>query len=98
MNYEYGYCIGCGCPMFILDDDPNGEHNAICARCRAEEAHDFDAFPNVKFGRDGGIIDTSELDKLLASIARLEQKLYELRLRVRELRGPLPGPWEDHKI
>lgn len=48
-----GYCVGCTTKLTHLDDDPNGEHNADCVRCRAESEHDFDAEPNVFFLRDG---------------------------------------------
>lgn len=46
-------CIGCQVIMCYLDDDPNGDKNATCARCRAEEEHDFDAEPDAEFSRSG---------------------------------------------
>lgn len=46
-------CIGCGDPLCHLDDDPSGSRNATCARCRAEEEHDFDVEPGVTFSRSG---------------------------------------------
>ena len=49
------YCLGCGEELNCLDDDPNGGRNATCARCRAEEEHDFDTEPGVEFNRDGSI-------------------------------------------
>lgn len=52
-----GRCIGCGEKLTSIDDDPNGEHNVTCARCRAEEDHDFDAEPSVEFNRDGSQAD-----------------------------------------
>ena len=39
-----------------MDDDPNRDENAVCARCRAEEAHDFDVEPNVVFDRSGNMV------------------------------------------
>ena len=51
------YCINCLTELNALDDDPNGCKNCVCARCRAEEAHDFDAEPNVRFDRAGSIIE-----------------------------------------
>ena len=48
------WCIGCGDRLIdAIDSDPNGEKNATCARCRAEEAHDYDAEPLVIFNRWG---------------------------------------------
>jgi hypothetical protein len=46
-------CINCGVELGCVDDDPNGDHNCVCARCRAEEAHDFDADPTAAFDRSG---------------------------------------------
>lgn len=48
-------CLGCGVLLGHLDRDPNGDENATCARCRAEENHDFDADPNVTFDRAGNM-------------------------------------------
>ncbi len=47
------YCIGCMTEIYCIDDAPNGDHNATCAKCRAEEEHDFDAEPDVTFTRCG---------------------------------------------
>ncbi len=46
-------CLGCPATLNALDEDPNGDKNAVCARCRAEEDHDFDAEPNAVFARNG---------------------------------------------
>ena len=43
--------------MNALDLDPNGEGNATCAKCRAEEEHDFDREPDVRFTRAGHRIE-----------------------------------------
>ena len=51
------YCIGCLTELTHLDDDPNGDKNCVCAKCRAEDAHDFDIEPHVKFDRSGRRID-----------------------------------------
>lgn len=51
-------CINCGDELnAFFDDDPNGDHNCVCARCRAEDKHDFDREPNVKFDRRGHRIE-----------------------------------------
>ncbi len=47
------YCIICGVDLTVVDEDPNGEKNCTCAKCRAEENHDFDAEPNAVFSRGG---------------------------------------------
>lgn len=52
-DYEYGNCIGCGVQLCCVDDAPNGDHFCTCVRCRAEERHDFDLEPNVRFDRCG---------------------------------------------
>jgi hypothetical protein len=51
----YGLCLDCQCQLGEMDDDPNGEHNTSCARCRAEQDHDFDLEPDVWFDRYGHI-------------------------------------------
>ena len=50
------FCISCQVELNALDEDPNGEQNATCAKCRAEENHDFDAKPNAQFTRSGARI------------------------------------------
>ena len=54
---EIKNCINCLTELSELDDDPNSDKNCVCAKCRAEEAHDFDAEPNVKYDRRGHQID-----------------------------------------
>ena len=55
------YYIGCGTEMIHgIDSDPNGERNATCAQCRAEEDHDFDREPNVWFDRAGRITEAPD--------------------------------------
>lgn len=49
------HCIGCQSELMEVDNDPNGDKNAVCVRCRAEEAHDFDADPDVWFDRQGNM-------------------------------------------
>jgi len=52
------YCYGCNKKMLPhLDNDPNGQPNAICAQCTAEEAHDWDIEPDAEFSRDGSYIE-----------------------------------------
>lgn len=50
---EEDSCIGCLVVMTYLDRAPNGDRSATCARCKAEENHDFDAEPDAKFSRSG---------------------------------------------
>lgn len=54
------YCIGCGEELCILDEDPNGDIGAVCARCEAEEDHDWDEYPDVEFDRSGEMIDKND--------------------------------------
>ncbi len=51
------HCISCQVELCHLDDDPNGDRNPVCARCRAEEDHDFDADPHAKFDRSGNYVE-----------------------------------------
>lgn len=47
-------CVNCGIELNeAIDSDPNGAKNCICARCRAEEAHDYDKEPNAAYDRHG---------------------------------------------
>jgi hypothetical protein len=53
------FCINCGVPLGFMDEDPNGDSNCVCKKCRAEENHDFDRKPNVRFNRHGIRIENS---------------------------------------
>ena len=55
-----GNCINCTTPLNVLDDDPNGDPNCVCAKCRAEENHDFDAEPNAVYDRRGHRVETPQ--------------------------------------
>lgn len=45
-------CLCCGCKLRSCDGgDP------VCARCNAEEAHDYDVEPDIEFDRQGRVID-----------------------------------------
>lgn len=50
-------CVICGVGLTDIDNDPNGDGNCVCARCRAEERHDFDAEPKVKHDRAGRLVE-----------------------------------------
>lgn len=52
-------CIGCQNTLSVLDNDPNGDENATCCQCRAEEDHDFDAEPQAIFNRLGERTDVT---------------------------------------
>ena len=49
-------CIGCLVELNHLDEDPDGGTHCVCAKCRAEEAHDFDKYPDTRFNRAGCVI------------------------------------------
>jgi len=55
-------CLGCLTILKEIDKDPNGDLNCVCARCRAEEEHDFDAYPNVRFDRCGNYIEKPKME------------------------------------
>lgn len=44
------YCINCGVDLTLLGPD---EPNDKCAKCRAEENHDFDKEPNAEYNKYG---------------------------------------------
>jgi hypothetical protein len=45
--------MGCNEELSSVDDDPNGDWTIMCARCQAEEEHDYDVEPGVVFDRHG---------------------------------------------
>ena len=51
------HCLNCLVELTCIDDDPNGDKNCVCAKCRAEESHDYDIAPNAKYDRRGRLID-----------------------------------------
>lgn len=82
MTDDRGNCIDCGTELCILDDDPNGDRNATCAQCRAQDEHDFDVEPHAVFSRAGERIDDApaarsmpqHLSKILAGIPQQPQR------------------------
>lgn len=56
---ETPYCMECTKEMNPgIDEDLNGDMGCVCAQCLAEQAHDFDAEPDVMFDRYGHVITT----------------------------------------
>lgn len=53
----YGYCLECSNVLSAIDADPDGSVGCTCARCLAEQRHDFDREPGAKFDRRGQRID-----------------------------------------
>lgn len=49
-------CVMCQTMLMPCDEDPNGDKNPVCIKCRAEQAHDFDAEPYVEFDRFGRML------------------------------------------
>jgi hypothetical protein len=66
-------CIECGTALLELDKDPDRRQNATCARCRAEQAHDFDAEPNAVFSRAGVRTDVQQDAKPEVADRRIER-------------------------
>ena len=55
---DAGLCVNCGVELSYCDTDLHGDFsNAECAKCRAEESHDFDAEPQARFSRCGTRLD-----------------------------------------
>lgn len=94
MDNERGNCIDCGEGLCHLDDDPNGARNATCARCKAHDAHDFDAEPNAVFSRSGERVDNKpqrrvmpeNLSSVLTSIAQQPQRQDSTAAQLADLR------------
>ena len=59
MSNERGDCIECGTELTPVDDDPNRTCGATCARCLAEQSHDFEAEPGVEFTRSGQRVEAN---------------------------------------
>ena len=59
-----------------IDKDPNGDANCVCARCRAEESHDFDKEPHVKFDRSGKRIDYMDTCVAMETVLNMAKALY----------------------
>ena len=62
------HCLGCGTELSFIDDDPNGDKNCTCARCRAEEDHDFDREPDVIFDRAGRMVEPTKEEEQLKEL------------------------------
>ncbi|HCF9284111.1 TPA: hypothetical protein NI618_001724 [Pseudomonas aeruginosa] len=94
MGNERGNCMGCGEELCHLDDDPNGAHNCTCARCRAQDEHDFDAEPGAVFSRSGERIDNKpqrpampqNLRSVLESLPQLPQRQDSTAAQLADLR------------
>lgn len=94
MDNERGNCIDCGEQLCHLDDDPNGDRNATCARCKAHYSHDFDAEPNAVFSRSGERIDNKtqrqampqNLRSVLESLPQLPQRQDSTAAQLADLR------------
>lgn len=93
MTNDRGYCISCTDDLCHLDDDPNGSRNATCARCRAEEEHDYDVEPHAVFSRSGERIDNvpprrvlpDEYRKLLEQIPQQSQRQDSAKTQLEDL-------------
>lgn len=64
------YCLECGVPLSAIDNDPNEGKNTICARCHAQNCHDFDAEPQARYDRRGRRVDTPVGGRLLCYILK----------------------------
>lgn len=77
------YCYGCSCDLGYHDCDPNGDWPSCCKQCQAEEEHDFDAEPNVRFNRLGHRIELPEIKKfnavLFANLVISTAKTFEFQ-------------------
>lgn len=81
MNVDgYGSCFGCGDDLNpTLDAAPNGDMGCTCARCLAEENHDFDAEPGVTFTRAGHRVDSKSETPQVVYIAVPSAGVFEKR-------------------
>lgn len=81
MSSSRGQCLSCPEQLCIVDDDPNGEGNATCAKCRAEEDHDFDKEPGAVFSRSG-----ERIDNIRTKVSIINQALADTLKTVRPQR------------
>lgn len=82
MSSSRGQCLSCPEQLCIVDDDPNGDGNATCAKCRAEDDHDFDKEPGAVFSRSGERIDNKR-----AKVSIINQALADTLKTVKRQRG-----------
>lgn len=89
MENEYGKCTSCPAQLSCVDDDSNGDRNATCARCRAEESHDFDADPGATFDRLGRRVERSQDQRpftaLISTMAQQPQRQDSTDAQLRDL-------------
>lgn len=76
-------CVGCGSELLEIDKDPNGDENATCKRCVAEEDHDFDLDPGAVFNRSGERTDP-QLERRVAT-TKLAAKPVRIMVDVNKL-------------
>ena len=94
MSNERGNCINCGEELCNLDDDPNGDRNATCARCKAQDEHDFDAEPGAVFSRSGERVESKpqrptmpqNLRSVLEKLPQLPQRQDSTAAQLADLR------------
>lgn len=86
MTESQASCIECGTELTVVDQDPNRTCGGVCARCVAEQSHDFDAEPDAVFTRAGTRMPTPRYRKVLQSIERLPQRQDSLNDQLRDLR------------
>lgn len=94
MSNERGNCIDCGEELCHLDDDPNGDRNSTCARCKAHYSHDFGAEPGAVFSRSGERIDNKSqrpaspqnLRSVLEGLPQLPQRQDSTAAQLADLR------------
>ncbi len=56
LNKMDDYCFYCTRDLDEgIDVDPNGEMKGQCAQCEAEQAVDFDMYPNAQVSRNGTV-------------------------------------------
>jgi len=63
-----------------IDVDPNGEMKGQCAQCEAEQAIDFDVYPNAKVSRDGTVELNEDINMTTLTTKEYQQKLKDLNL------------------
>jgi uncharacterized protein YjiS (DUF1127 family) len=106
MKSEYGNCMTCQVELGHVDEDPNGDIGTKCARCLAEEEHDFDVLRDAEYDRSGNLIERiqNELatekeqlrdERVVAILEDRRQKMYAAMTAIFEIEKTYPtDSWE----
>lgn len=76
-------CINCNCQLLDVYNDPDGDSNIECVKCRTEAEHNFDEDPGAKFDRSGKRVDVRFT---IGQLVYLEGKGFHVEVGEEQLR------------